>query len=249
MIPRMPSKADRLRIFSWNHQPIASSRGGCSRQCRHADADQLDVRVLQRRLAAWRPGRAGRRRGSRAPAGSPRPRARPARRAPGPGRAPRPATDAHAGQRAHGRQRRRRRRRTPRPRRRGRRRRRDFSSAGRALGDDPAAGDDGDPVAQLVGLEHVVGGEQHGRAALDAGRRRWCAARGRRPGRCRCAARRGTAPRAGAAGRGRCAAAAACPASSPRPAPSPGRPARPARAARRCAPAARAAGTPYSSAK
>ena len=56
----------------------------------------------------------------------------------------------------------------------------------RALGDDPAAGDDRDPVAQLVGLEHVVRGQQHRRAGVDAGPRRWCAARGRRPGRCRC---------------------------------------------------------------
>ena len=31
----------------------------------------------------------------------------------------------------------------------------------RALGDDPAVGDHGDPVAQRVGLEHVVRGQQH----------------------------------------------------------------------------------------
>ena len=36
-----------------------------------------------------------------------------------------------------------------------------------ALGDELATGDHRDPVAQLVGLEHVVRGEQHGRPELD----------------------------------------------------------------------------------
>ena len=91
-----------------------------------------------------------------------------------------------------------------------------------ALGDDAAAGDHGDPVAQLVRLEHVVRGEEHGRACSTRPAT-VAAARARRPGRCRWSARRGRAPRARAAGRGRCAAAAACRASSPRPVPARGR--------------------------
>ena len=43
-----------------------------------------------------------------------------------------------------------------------------LSSAGRADGEDPAVVDDGDPLAQLVGLGHVVGREQD-RPAGDGG--------------------------------------------------------------------------------
>ena len=40
-----------------------------------------------------------------------------------------------------------------------------MSSARRAVGDDAAVVDDGDPVAEPLGLVHVVGGEEHGAAA------------------------------------------------------------------------------------
>ena len=244
-IASRPSKADRLRIFSCSHQ--VTDDAGASDP--HAPTHQLDVGVLQRRLAGGDPP-------TRTP---PRQRRAPAWVTSAPGSARTSSScglaalldrhRAHAGQRAHRADGAVGRRRRPRPRRRLPSPTRCLSSVGRALGDDAAAGDHRDPVAELVGLEHVVRGQQHRRALLDQVRDGLRAARGRRPGRCRCSARRGTAPRGGAAGRGRCAGAGACRASSPRPAPSRGRSGRRAPAARRCARAARAAGTPYSSAK
>ena len=44
--------------------------------------------------------------------------------------------------------------------------RRSIKSARRALGDDLAVVDDGQAVAEALGFVHVVGGEQHGAAAL-----------------------------------------------------------------------------------
>ena len=110
--------------------------------------------------------------------------------------------------------------------------------ARRSLGHDLALRDDGDAVAELVRLEHVVRRQQHGLAGVAEARRSSSGARGRRPGRRRSTARRGTR-RAGRGGcRARCAAAAASRGSSPRRAPSRGRRARRARAARGSARAA-----------
>ena len=105
----------------------------------------------------------------------------------------------------------------------------------RALADDPSLGDHGDPVAERVGLEHVVRRQEHGLARRRSGRRSSGAARARRPGRRRSSARRGTRPPGRGGSRARCAAAGACRASSPRPAPARGPSGRRARAPRRCA--------------
>ena len=113
-----------------------------------------------------------------------------------------------------------------------------FSSRRRALADDPALGDHRDPVAERVGLEHVVRRQQHGLARRrQAGDRRAQLARADGVD----ADRRlveeddlGVVQDA----RARCAAAGACRASSPRPAPARGPSARRARAPRRCAAAA-----------
>ena len=108
-----------------------------------------------------------------------------------------------------------------------------FSCAGVPFADDLAFRDHGDPVAERVGLEHVVGRQQHGLAGRRPGRRSSGAGRARRRGRRRSSARRGRRPRGRAGSRARCAAAAACRASSPRRAPARGPSGRRARAPRR----------------